>query len=196
MTEQEYPLGMPKEYYLMIGVISAQWETIEQLLEDTVADMLGIRRASVGLLTPNIGFRSKIEIILAVGRKAFEETLPINWKHLKKSLERIQKAYLLRNTYVHARWVEPNGDVAVRRVVRTDSGRATIDLVPTNIHEMADAVSEILATREEFARLLETFGVANEKLTKSLEKHRKIPPPSSRRRRKESKNRDRSRPRH
>lgn len=160
MAPYKSHIDLPDEYFRLIGIISAQWEYVEVALERAVAEIGGHKYSRVGLLTANLGFQTKADLIMAYGR-ALQTSKPAEWAALKKVLKGLKDAYTLRNTYVHAKWFMPKkkGSLPTRSVVRTKGGNLNIADVPTTTEQMAIAAENIHTAGDEFVKLMNSFAL-------------------------------------
>ncbi len=170
-TPYQSPVALPDEYFRLIGIIAAHWERVEYLLEWTVAEAANLKHHRVGLLTTNIGFRSKCDIVLSYAR-ALEPTAPSEWKAIKAGIKKITDAYILRNTYIHAKWIPPGRGhkQVMRSVVRTSGGKANIANEITTIEEMAKAAHDIDTAGADFMALMQSYGLLKSKQRTSRKK--------------------------
>ena len=146
----------------MVGIIAAHWEHLELMLERAVAETMDHEFARVGILTANIGFRSKCDLLMAHARVFQTGAEPI-WKEFAAVLEDIKNAYAARNTYVHAKWKagDPNkqSDQINRVSLRTTGGRFNIVDEPVAIEDMYRAAGQVHAAGERFVRFCQMFGM-------------------------------------
>lgn len=63
----------------LLGIISAHWEWLEMVLERAIAEIMEQKYSRVALLTGNIGFYAKCDLILVYAR-VFEKENPDTWK--------------------------------------------------------------------------------------------------------------------
>lgn len=145
MEKYESPLGLPDEYYRLIGIIAAHWERLDFILGIAVAELGTHDHLDVALLIENIGFNSKIDLIMVHLRNAFEGYDDEVFLALKSPLEGVKTAYGLRNKYVHARWIKPpkEGDLPLRSVLRTKNGKLSLGNEPTGTAELVKAAQDI-----------------------------------------------------
>jgi hypothetical protein len=113
----------------------------------------------VGLLTANIGFQSKLDLIMVYVRP-LQTQRPAEWKNFTGALNDIRDAYGFRNTYVHAKWIPPRHKKAPvqRSVVRTKGGNLTLGDFPTSTAELVKAAQAIDAAGDKFMALMQTYG--------------------------------------
>jgi hypothetical protein len=152
--------ALPDEHMRLIGIISAHWEWLELLMERAIAEIMEHEFTSVALLTTNIGFRSKCELLMAYARPFKTENQPENWKEFISILDQIKAAYALRNTFVHAKW---KIDQTTRQIglasVRTAGGKFGIVDEHVPINRLNDAAQAIWGVSERFLRFCQGFGV-------------------------------------
>jgi len=159
MTRYEPPIALPDEHMRMVGVISAQWEWIEIVMEKVVAEVMTLKHAQVGLLTTNLSFRVKCDLIKIYARP-LEETDPASWRRFTKAIESLTKAHTARNTYIHAKWKisEATGKIG-RSSVRTASGKLALIDEEVKIEDMEAAAKLIWDAALEFGELVQSFGI-------------------------------------
>jgi hypothetical protein len=93
MPKYQSPIGdTPDEHMGLVGIIALHWEWVEFQLERAIADTMGHELSHIALLTNNISFGNKCDLILTYAR-VFEEAEPEIWKRFTKSIERLRKAY-------------------------------------------------------------------------------------------------------
>src|SRR5688572_7331575 len=117
-------VGIPNEYYRMIGIIAALWERLDFVLELAVAEVGMHNPFEVGLLTLNLTFTAKIELIL-VYAEPLKKKAPDEWTKFHDVIQEIRRVNKLRNEYVHARWfVDPTQtELPLRSIARTYQGK-------------------------------------------------------------------------
>ena len=160
MSKYDSEIKLPDEYFRMVGIIAAQWEYIEFQLEWAVAEIGGHKVSKVGLLTTNLGYQAKHDLILAHGRPLKAQS-PDEWSALTTVMNDVQKAYLLRNTFVHAKWIagESDAELPKRSIVRTRGGKLIMDDFPTELSELVEAATKIQAAGDGFLRLMQTYDI-------------------------------------
>jgi hypothetical protein len=151
---------LPDEHMRLVGIISAHSEWLELLMERAIAEIMEHEYIRVALLTTNIGFRSKCDLLMAYARPFQTENQPENWKEFISILEQIKTAYTLRNTYVHVQWKigEKTRQIG-RAAVRTQGGKFGIIDEPGPIDRLNDAAQAIWDVSEPFLRFCQRFGV-------------------------------------
>lgn len=159
MARYECPIPLPDEHMRLVGIISAQWEVIELTMEQAIAEISEHEFIRIAVLTTNIGFQSKSDLILMYARP-FQDTDPQTWKAFTKNMDRLRAAYAERNKYVHAVW-EPgqDGEPPVRASVRTSGGKLSIISEPVPIEALNAAAQQIWNAGELFRKLLQSFGL-------------------------------------
>ena len=142
MSSQSYDL--PDPFYYNIGQIAAKWSAIEAELEFIILDAYEINQNNGLILSSQLGYRAKIELIRVL----------LNWKadhELQKSKEmfdlvaKVDEAYGRRNATVHSVWrgsAEPN--IASRTSIRA-KGKLKYGSEPVTIEEL-EADVEALRT--------------------------------------------------
>jgi hypothetical protein len=153
------PINLPDGHMRMVGIIAAQWEWIEIVLERAVAEVMTLKHAQVGLLTVNLSFRAKCDLILVYARPLETEDND-SWKKFTKVIESLKAAYTLRNAYVHAKWKinERTGKLG-RTSVRTMGGRLALVDEETKIEDMERDAKAIWDAAEHLGALLTSFGL-------------------------------------
>jgi hypothetical protein len=164
MTEEHYecPIGISDEYYRLIGIIAAQWERLSFCLEWAVAEIGMHDPVRVGLLTNNLTYTAKIELLLTYAAP-LEQHDKKSWKELFDCIQEIRRVNNLRNNYVHARWIpaETSGSPAERSVVRTTHGKLDIGNKPTPLSELVIAAKDIYSVGEKFMAIMNSHGLLN-----------------------------------
>ena len=160
MSPFKNPFNIPDEHMRMVGIIACQWEHIEKTLEHTVAESMGHKPSRVGLLTMNIGFHTKCELILAYAR-AFEKEEPLTWKLFTSSIEHLHTCQKIRSEFVHASWHENETDreKPLRLILSTRGKRLTYEERSTNIQELYDAAETLDKYASSFILLMQECGL-------------------------------------
>ena len=156
----ECPIGISDEYYRLIGIIAAQWERVDFLLEWAVAEIGSHDPVSVGLLSTNLTFTAKIELILTHA-EPLRKPAPEKFREISNAIQEIRRVNSLRNMYVHARWMPADNDenIALRSVVRTTQGKLDIGNKPTPLSELVMAARDINNAGESFMKIMNDFGL-------------------------------------
>jgi hypothetical protein len=157
MDKYQSPLPLPGEHMRMLGIIATHWEWVEHLLSNAVAEVMEHDPDRVAILTANIGFHPKCDIILAYARH-FQETDPAEWSKFTKTLQTLRDAYAARNKFIHAKWKLADGHIR-RTEVRTRGGKFTIADDPTPISELNAAAQQIVDAGEAFIELVQPYGI-------------------------------------
>ena len=141
----------------MVGIIAAHWEWIEAILERSVAEIMEHDPNRVAVLTVNISFHPKCDIILAHAR-AFEKAGPPQWSAFTTAITRLKNAYTARNRFVHAKWKMEGNQIFITDV-RTKGGRITIvnELCP--IEDLNLAAQQIIIAGEMFCTIMQSCGL-------------------------------------
>ena len=151
--------GLPDEHMRLVGIISAHWEYVELLLERAIAEVMGRKYSDIALLTGNIGFYQKCDLILVYAR-VFEEPEPETWKRFTGAIKELKDAYPDRNQYVHAKWKR---DITTRAwgksSIRTKGGKLTISDVSVQCEDLEKAAARIWNAAEAFLALCQEHGV-------------------------------------
>jgi hypothetical protein len=87
----ECPFPVPEEHLRMVGVIAAQWEWIERVLERAIAGVMEHDYRRVAMFLANISFNDKCDLFLAHGR-VFEESHPLEWKEITTAIKGLREA--------------------------------------------------------------------------------------------------------
>jgi hypothetical protein len=155
----ESPISLPDEFFRLLGIIAVHWERLEFVLELSVAEIGSHDPHDVGLLTGNIGFQSKIDLILAYASMLKEE-FPNQHREIKVALQAVRDAYALRNTYIHARWIPPAGPhPAKRSVTRTKGGKITVGNMDTSEADLLKAAKVIWDAMEKWIAVMQQYGM-------------------------------------
>ena len=156
MTKYQSPIAaLPDEHMRMVGIISTHWEWVELILERALAEIMEHDPKRVGVLTTNIGFYQKCDLILAHAR-VFQQNDPPKWRAFTNCIESLRSAYTARNQHIHAKWKMLNNQIYLTEV-RTRGGKLTIIDEPWDIQRMNDAAQQIAAAGEEFVKLMRSF---------------------------------------
>jgi hypothetical protein len=92
MTKYQSPIPLPDEHMRLLGIIAAHWEWIELILERAIAEVMEHKWSRVRLLTVDIGFRSKCDL-LKVYARPFETEEPASWQEFNKIIKGLEEAY-------------------------------------------------------------------------------------------------------
>jgi hypothetical protein len=161
MDEYQSPLPLPDEHMRMLGIIATHWEWVEHLLGIAVAEVMEHDPDRVAVLTANIGFHQKCDVILAYARH-FQEVDPPEWSKFTRTMETLRVAYGARNKFIHAKWKLENGHIR-RTEIRTRGGKFTITDDPTPITELNAVAQQIVDAGEAFIRLVQPYGILRPK---------------------------------
>jgi len=142
MDKYQSTFAYPDEHMRLLGIIAAHWETVEHLLGIAVAQVMEHEPGRVAILTANIGFHQKCDIILAYARH-FKETDQPEWSKFNQTITTLKDAYSARNKFIHAKWHVVDGQIR-RTEVRTRGGKFTIADEPTPISEMNAVAQQII----------------------------------------------------
>ena len=84
MDKYQSPSGvLPNEHMRLVGIISAHWEWLEVLMERAIAEIMEHQYTRVALLTVNIGFKSKCDLLMTYARPFQQKTtLALVSRHL------------------------------------------------------------------------------------------------------------------
>ncbi len=159
MPKYKSPINLPDEHMRLVGIIAAHWEFIEAILERSIAEVMEHEWQRVRLLTVNIGFRSKCDLILLHARPLTTTDKPA-WREFTKTLETVKNVYKLRNKFVHGQWhTDDDGDDPTLLCVRTAGGKLTAERAQVPITELEDAARQIYDASEQLIRLFQRYGV-------------------------------------
>ncbi len=160
MAKYQSPIvDTPDEHMRLVGIIALHWEWVEIVLERVLADVMEQDFSSIALLTNNVSFRDKCDLILTYAR-VFEEPEPETWKRFTKSITRLKDAYSGRNQFIHAQWRRDKTTKEWgRSVVRTRGGKLTLLEETVLIGDMEKVAQEIWDAAEEFTQLCQARGV-------------------------------------
>ena len=76
MDRYHSPFPLPDEHMRMLGIIATQWEWVEQLLGNAIAEIMEHKPDRVAILTANVGFHQKCDILKAYARTFQEDDPP------------------------------------------------------------------------------------------------------------------------
>jgi hypothetical protein len=146
MTKYQSPMGYPDEHMRLLGLIAAHWEMVDFLLERLVAKVMGHDPLSVALLTANMDFNRKLDLVTAHVRDAHEsQEGQAIWREYTQLTTRLIKAQGSRNDYVHSRWRTDKPSKQFQRVrLRTKGGKFKAIDVPVTTEQLASAAKEIV----------------------------------------------------
>src|SRR5262245_22795247 len=148
---------LPDEHMRLVGIIAAHWEFLDILLQRILAEVMEHDPHRVALLTENIPFRAKTELLMAYAR-ALQEREPQLWDEFTKAHSSLQTAYGLRNRYVHARWkAGASPELPMRVVTRVSGGRFTLADEETSICELEVAAQTLWETGEALRIFFQKF---------------------------------------
>ncbi len=156
MKPYKNPINIPDEHMRMVGIIAAHWEWIEFALERTITEIMDLDINRVGVLTTNLGFQTKCDIILLHAR-LFKETDKPTWRRFTDVYEGLKKAQEIRSKFVHTVWTLGENGIPIRHAVLTTGKKLTVDEEPTPIEELYDAAETIWKNGEAFRRLMQEF---------------------------------------
>jgi hypothetical protein len=153
------PMGTPDEIMRLVGIIAAHMEWLELLLERAIAEIQEHDFYRVALLTNEISFSSKCDLILVYAR-VYEDKEPPLWKQFTVTIGKLRDAYSLRNAFVHAQWKRDIGTKQWgRAIVRIKGGKLTLSDEITELSELESAAQTIWDAGENFLRLCQSQGI-------------------------------------
>jgi hypothetical protein len=153
------PMELPDDHMRLVGIISAHWEWVELILERAIAEIMEHKFSRVALLTNEISFSSKCDLVLVYAR-VYEDADPETWKLFTLAIKGLRDAYSLRNAFVHAQWKrDATSKVWGKAVVRTKGGKLTISDEPVPIEDLEAAATAIWDAGNGFTVLCQMHGV-------------------------------------
>ncbi len=159
MADYKSPIPLPDEHMRLVGIIAAHWEFIELILERVVAEVMEHEFSRVSLLTANIGFRSKCDLLMVYARP-LETAEPTEWKAITQAVEALKKAYTARNTYVHAQWkIDQTTGAIGRTSARTAGGKLAIVDEETPVENLQKAAQQIWDAGENLMTVVQRYGI-------------------------------------
>ena len=164
MTKYQTPLPIPDEHMRMVGIIAAQWEWIELLLERALAEVMELDPERIAVLTTNLGFQTKCDIILGhIDPSLIDDNdedkakVKATRKRFTKAYEGLKDAQDIRSRYVHTKWQVGDPDLPTKTSLRTIGKKIAIVDEPTPIDELYKAAEAMWAAGETFHELLQEF---------------------------------------
>jgi hypothetical protein len=149
--------ALASEHMRLVGIIAAHWEFLDVVLQRTLAEIMGHDHHQLALLTENVPFRAKRELLMAYAR-SLEDSEPDLWKEFTQIDRDLLAAYGLRNKYVHARWKEGEiHELPIRVVTRINGGRFTFADERTCICHLEDAARAIWETGARLTKFFQKF---------------------------------------
>lgn len=150
---------LPDDHMRLVGIIASHWETLDVALQRAIAEVQGSSLEKLGLLTDNLSFRAKLDFLMSYARHLQTDDKPL-WQEFMNVMKSVEKANTLRNTYVHAKWLEGvTPSLPKRAVVNVRGGRFNLCDEPTPIAELESAAQYIVAAGEQFLTFFQKFGV-------------------------------------
>ena len=162
VEKYECPFPVPEEHLRMVGVIAAQWEWIERVLEEAIAGVMEHDHGRVAMFLANISFSDKCDLFLAHARP-FQEKAPAEYQEISMVLQNLRQARGKRNAYVHCTWKggsEP--DAPVRASIRTKGGALRVEETPVTTIDMYVAAKEIWDAGHGLAKLVRKYDLIPE----------------------------------
>ena len=151
---------LPDEHMRLVGIIAAHWEFLDLTIQMALAESMGHTHARVALLLDNMTFRSKIDLLMSYVRVAYKDKEPKRWSEFTKLSERLQKAYDLRNSFVHARWRKgKSADMPERVVTKIQGGKFTLENVPTPANDLEEATTYIAESGGKLTTFFQEVGL-------------------------------------
>jgi hypothetical protein len=151
------PLSLPNEHMRMVGIISAHWELLEMMMQRAISEVMELEWNRVGVVVSQVGYRSKVDLLMAYARP-LETQEPALWKEFTAVVEGLNRAYGLRNKYVHAVWRLTEDPIELR-TFRIAGGRFKISDDPAPVEDMNLAAQQIFDAAEAFLRFFRKFGL-------------------------------------
>lgn len=88
MSKYISPFNLPDEHMRLVGIISAHWEFVDTFLQQAIAFVSEHEFQRVALLTDNLGFRTKIDFLMAYARPLQNDD-PKLWKEFTTNFSAI-----------------------------------------------------------------------------------------------------------
>jgi hypothetical protein len=152
------PFKIPDEYMRLVGIIASHWESLDIILQRSVAEVMSMDMNDVRLLTENISVSAKLDLLTAHAREALSKD---EFNEFNKMIRLVQAAYGQRNAFVHAKWDVKGApdDLPWRFSVRTKGGRISIVQKPTELTELEEAADAIYRAGEALTTTLQKHGL-------------------------------------
>lgn len=159
MTKYQSPFKLPDEHMRLVGVTAAHWECLNLVLERIVAFVTMNEFRRVAVLTRNVPFGTKIDLILAYARP-YQSSNPVLWKEFNDAIQQLRHANNIRNEYVHATWVvEKEGELPKRWKLSTKNGKLIDDYAEVKIDELEKAAQFIYDAGEAITKPMLKVGM-------------------------------------
>ena len=162
MEKYQSPFGYPDEHMRLLGIIAAHWEAVELILERAIAKIMSHDPSGLALLTANINFNNKLDVLTTHVRDAFKIQTDDDklWSEYRGVQEALKNAQKTRNDFVHSKWTisKTTGNLG-RHKLQTLGGKTKILNVPVSTEELAAAARQITDASTAMIRFLERNGV-------------------------------------
>jgi hypothetical protein len=159
MSKYQSPMGLPDEQMRLVGIIAAHWEWVELILERALAEIMEHQFARVALLTNQVSFSDKCDLVLVYAR-VYETTDPTTWSLFTKAIVALRNGYSLRNQFVHAQWKRDRKTAQWGKAsIRTKGGKLTISDELVDIKSLEQAAEQIWDAGNNFTLLCRAHGV-------------------------------------
>lgn len=159
MSKYRSPKPLPDEHMRLVGIIAAHWQYVDLMIQRAVAEVMNRTLDDVCVLTENVGFQVRMDILMAYARPARDEFKDV-WEEFTAMSNDVRDANELRNTYVHAAWTfEPDEPLPVRHAIRVRRGRIDVEDLPVTADELADAADRIWKAGERFTNFFRRVGM-------------------------------------
>ncbi len=143
MSKYKSPINLPDGHMRLVGIIAAHWESVNLVLDGFVAFVTMNEIEKVTVLTKEMSFGNKINLILAYARQ-YKATNPEIWKEFTEAIDKVREANSHRNDYVHATWKVGCADEAPQRwVLSLKNGKLKDEVLVVEIDELEKAAQYI-----------------------------------------------------
>ena len=164
--------GISKNFYSILGLVVAESARVEELLGALCIALLELKLHTGGPLVVNLGYQSRIDVILSVVDLANRakkinpdwsveqaEAFQAKAAEIKRVIGLVQEAYPRRNLYAHAFYTKPSGDDDAHAYSVRIKGKVKIQDRVVTSDELYDVYLEIHDARFELARLVRELDV-------------------------------------
>ncbi len=153
------PFDLPDEHMRLVGIIACHWECLDLTIQRTIAEVMQHKFERVALLTENLSFNSKMDLLTGYVRM-LKPLAPTFWDEYTSIQRSVIEAYGTRNSYVHARWKQCTPpETPTRVVVRIKGGKLRIEEVAAPQENLEKAAQSIWDVGQTFTTFFTKFGL-------------------------------------
>jgi hypothetical protein len=154
LDEIEEMVSTSREAFALVGEFFCHWGWLEQAIDRSIGNMLGADLLATFILSQNITFSAKIDVLASAGNMFGEQESDAENKKFQKALERIgELSRSQRNVYAHSPFLPlKNGGVKFLRLRAKKALKfAIVELSRKELRTLAREIHGLIKVVEEFS---------------------------------------------